>query len=137
MIDKLNSKLKELEAKKKEFQPKIDEINLKREEKIQEVNKKYDHMVYDINYSAQQLEDEFYNDLIKSFVEIVTREFDIKRSSDIYEISDEFKIYREEIAQFDMFPEELINKMHRVINGDPIDNIMYELDDIQKKYMKH
>ena len=135
MSDQLKSKLKELEAKKKELQPKLDEINLKREEEIQEVNKKYDHMIYDINYTAQQLEDEFYNDLIKGFVEIVTREFDIKRSTDIYEVSNEFKIFREEIGQFDKFPEELINKMHRVINGDPIENIMYELDDIQKKYM--
>ncbi|TKJ20600.1 MAG: hypothetical protein CEE43_12280 [Promethearchaeota archaeon Loki_b32] len=136
MSDKLNSKLKELEIKKKELQPKIDEINLKREEEIQDVNKKYDHMMYDVNYTAQQLEDEFYNDLIKSFVEIVTREFDIKRSTDIYEVSKEFKDYRETISQFNMFPEELINMMHKVIKGDPIENIMYELDDIQKKYRK-
>ena len=136
MSEQLKSKIKELEAKKKELQPKIDEINLKREEEIQKVNKKYDHMIYDVNYTAQQLEDEFYNDLIKAFVEIVTREFDLKRSSDIYEVSNEFKIYREEIIQFDKFPEELINKMHRVINGDPIENIMYDLEDIQKKYMK-
>ncbi len=135
MSEQLKSKLKELEAKKKELQPKLDEINLKREEEIQEVNKKYDHLIYDVNYTAQQLEDEFYNDLIKAFIEIVTREFDIKRSTDIYEVSNEFKIYREEIAQFEKFPEELINKMHKVINGDPIENIMYELDDIQKKYL--
>jgi len=104
MSDKLNSKLKELEIKKKKLQPKIDEINLKREEEIQDVNKKYDHMIYDVNYTAQQLEDEFYNDLIKSFVEIVMREFDIKRSSDIYEVSNEFKDYQETISQFNMYP---------------------------------
>ncbi len=135
MSEPLKSRLKDLEMKLKELQPKIDEINLKREEEIQKVNTKYNHMIYDVSHTAQQLEDEFYNDLIKSFVVIVTREFDIKRSSDTYEVSNEFKIYREEIGQFDKFPEELINKMHRVINGDPIDNIMYELDDIQKKYM--
>ena len=135
MREQLKSKHKELEMKLKELQPKIDEINLKREEEIQKVNTKYNHMLYDVSHTAQQLEDEFYNDLIKSFIEIVTREFDIKRSSDTYEVSNEFKIYREEIGQFDKFPEELINKMLRVINGDPIDNIMYELDDIKKKYM--
>ena len=135
MREQLKSKHKELEMKLKELQPKIDEINLKREEEIQKVNTKYNHMLYDVSHTAQQLEDEFYNDLIKSFIEIVTREFDIKRSSDTYEVSNEFKIYQEEIGQFDKFPEELINKMHRVINGDPIDNIMYELDDIKKKYM--
>lgn len=136
MNDQLKSKLEELEAKKKEMEPKIAEINAKREEEIQKVDKKYDHMIYDINYTAQQLEDEFYNDLIKSFVEIVTREFDVKRSSDIYEVTNEFKDYRESIGQFEMFPEELINKMHRVINGEPIESIMYELENIQKKYMK-
>ena len=135
MREQLKSKHKELEMKLKELQPKIDEINLKREEEIQKVNTKYNHMLYDVSHTAQQLEDEFYNDLIKSFIEIVTREFDIKRSSDTYEVSNEFKIYQEEIGQFDKFPEELINKMLRVINGDPIDNIMYELDDIKKKYM--
>ena len=136
MSDQFNSKLKELETKKKELQPKIDEINAKREEEIQRVNKKYDHLLYDVNYTAQQLEDEFYNDLIKSFVIIVSREFDRKRSSDIYEISYEFKDYRQYIAQFDIFPEELVNKLHRVINGDPIESIMYDLDNIQKKYLK-
>jgi hypothetical protein len=136
MSDPLKAKLEELDKKKKELEPKIDEINAKREEEIQNVNKKYDHMIYDVNYSAQQIEDEFNNDLIKSFVEIVAREFDIKISSDIYKVSNEFKDYRESITQFEMFPEELINKMHRVINGDPIENIMYELEDIQKKYLR-
>ncbi|UCC19382.1 MAG: hypothetical protein JSV62_14955 [Promethearchaeota archaeon] len=136
MSDPLKSKLKELEIKKKELQPKIDDVNQKREEEIQNVNKKYDHMIYDINYTAQQLEDEFYNDLIKSFVEIVTREFDRKRSSDIYEVSKEFMDYKESIGEFDMFPEELINRMHKVINGDPIEDIMYDLDKIQQKYLR-
>ncbi len=136
MSDQLKSKIKELETKKKELQPKIDEINVKREEELQNVNKKYDHMIYDVNYTVQQLEDEFYNDLIKSFVEIVTREFDAKRSSDIYQVTNEFKDYRESIAQFDMFPEELVNKMHKVINGDPIEDIMYDIENIQKKYLR-
>ncbi len=136
MSEQLKSKLKELEMRKKELQPKIDEINKKREEELEKINKKYDHLIYDINYTAQQIEDEFYNDLISSFIQIVTREFDLKRSSEMYEVSEEFKIYKEEIAQFDIFPEELINKMHRVINGEPIETIMYDIEKIQKKYMK-
>jgi len=136
MSDQLKSKLKELEIKKKELQPKIDDINAKREEEIQRVNKKYDHLIYDVDYTARQLEDEFYNDLIKSFVQIVTREFDLKRSSDMYEVTNEIKDYRQSIGQFDMFPEELINKLHRVINGEPIESIMYDLDNIQKKYLR-
>ena len=136
MSDQLKAKIEEIERKKKELQPKIDEINAKREEEIQNVHKKYDHMIYDIEYNAQQLENGFINDLIKSFVEMVTREFDLKRSTDTYDVSSEFKEYREEIAQFDMFPEELINRMHRVIKGEPIEDILYDLESIQKKYMK-
>ncbi len=136
MIDKLKSKLKELVSRKKEMQPKLDDINSKREIELQNVNKKFDHMVYDINYNIQKIEDEFYNDLIRSFVEIVTQEFDAKRSTGIYEITDNFKTYRKLIAEFDMFPKDLIQKMHEVINGEPIEDIVYELDDIQKKYMK-
>ena len=136
MDDQLKSKVEELEIKKKELQPRIDEINAKREEEIQKVNQKYDHMIYDINYTAQQLENEFYNDLIKSYIEIVTREFDRKRSSDLYEVSIEFKDYKEGITEFDMFPRELIEKMNKVINGNPIEDIMYDLDKIQKKYLR-
>ncbi|MFX0023274.1 MAG: hypothetical protein ACFE9S_13185 [Candidatus Hermodarchaeota archaeon] len=136
MKDQLKSRLNELEIKQKELQPKIDEINVKREEELQNVNKKYDHMIYDINYTAEQLEKEFFNDLIKSYIQIVTLEFDRKRSSDIYEVSSEFKDYRESITEFDMFPQELVNKMQKVIDGGPIEDIMYDLDKIQKKYMR-
>ncbi|MFX1380418.1 MAG: hypothetical protein ACFFA4_15135 [Promethearchaeota archaeon] len=133
----MKSKLEQLEIRKKELQPKIDEINAKREEELLKVNKKYDHMIYDVNYIAEQLENEFCNDLIKSYIEIVTREFDRKRSSDIYEVSNEFKNYRKLIVEFDMFPEELIDKIQKVIEGAPIENIMYDLDKVQKKYMKY
>ncbi|MFW9969191.1 MAG: hypothetical protein ACFFDF_03260 [Candidatus Odinarchaeota archaeon] len=136
MSDPLKLKLKDLESKKKELQSKIEEINAKREEEIQKINQKYDHMIYDINYTTQRIEDEFYNDLIKSFVEIITREFDKKRSSDVYEISKQFKDYKVSIAEFDMFPRELIDRMHKVINGTPIEDIMYDLEDIQKKYLR-
>ncbi|MFX0006533.1 MAG: hypothetical protein ACFFA7_16430 [Promethearchaeota archaeon] len=136
MDEQLKSKLEELEIKKKELQPKIAEINAKREGEIQKINQKYDHMIYEVNYTAQHLENEFYNDLIKSYIEIVTREFDRKRSSDIYEVSNEFKDYKESIAEFDMFPEQLIHKMHKVINGAPIEDIMYVLDKIQKIYLR-
>ncbi|MFX1390688.1 MAG: hypothetical protein ACFE9Z_11540 [Promethearchaeota archaeon] len=137
MSDPIKLKLNDLESKKKELQPKIDEINKRREEELQEVNKKYDHMIYDINYTTQQLENEFTNDLIKGFIEIVSREFDRKRSSDIYEVSSEFKDFKESIAEFDMFPRELIERMRKVIEGAPIENIMYDLEKIQNKYLKH
>ncbi|KKK40819.1 hypothetical protein LCGC14_0690320 [marine sediment metagenome] len=136
MINQLKSKLEELEIKKNAIKPKIDEINLKREEEIQTVNKKYDHMVYELNYEIQQFEDGIFNELIQSFVDITSRELEIKRSTGLYSVSDEFKEYREKIARLENFPEELVEKLHRVINGDPIENIIYELDDIKEKFLR-
>ncbi len=136
MIEQLKSKLKELADRKKELQPKLDEIEAKREKEIQVVNTKYDHMLYDLNYNVQKILDEFYNDLIKSFVEIVSREFNAKRSQEIYEVTKEFKTYRKLIPEFEMFPKELIQKLHDVINGHPIEEIVYELEEIEKKYLK-
>ncbi len=49
MIEQLESKLKELEIKKQELQPKIDEIEAQKTEEIQELNRKYDHMIQDAN----------------------------------------------------------------------------------------
>jgi len=135
-MNQLKSKLEELEIKKKAIKPKIDEINLKREEEIQTVNKKYDHMVYELNYEIQKFDNDIYNEMIQSFVDITSRELDIKRSTGLYSVSDKFKEYREKIARFKNFPEELVEKLHRVINGDPIENIIYELEDIEKKYLK-
>jgi len=136
MINQLKSKLEELEIKKNAIKPEIDEINLKREEEIQTVNKKYDHMVYELNYEIKKFEDKIYNEIIQSFVDITSRELDIKRSTDLYSVSDEFKEYREKIAIFESFPEELVEKLHRVVNGDPIENIIYELEDIKEKYFR-
>ncbi|KKK42901.1 hypothetical protein LCGC14_0891340 [marine sediment metagenome] len=136
MINQLKSKLEELEIKKNAIKPKINEINLKREEEIQTVNKKYDHMVYELNYEIQKFEDDIYNELIQSFVDITSRELDIKRSTELYSVSDDFKEYRESIARLENFPEELVEKLHRVINGDPIENIIYELEDIKEKYLR-
>jgi len=136
MVEELKLKLKELEEKKNELRPKLDEINANREAEIQNINKKYDHMLYDLNYTLKNIEDEFFNDLITSFVQIVSREFDAKRSQGIYEITLDFITYRKLIANFEMFPKELIQKLHDVINGHPIEEIVYELEDIQNKYKK-
>ncbi len=136
MINQLKSKVEELEIKKNDIKPEIDRINLKRDEEIQTVNKKYDHMVYELNYEIQKFENKIFNEIIQSFVDISSRELDIKRSTDLYSVSDEFKEYGEKIARFESFPEELVEKLHRVVNGDPIENIIYELEDIKEKYFR-
>ncbi|MHA2088197.1 MAG: hypothetical protein ACW972_07965, partial [Promethearchaeota archaeon] len=63
-------------------------------------------------------------------------ELDFKRSTTLYSVSDELKEFKEKIARFESFPEELLNKLHKVINGDPIENIIYELEDIKTKFLR-
>ena len=137
MSDELKLNLIELENRKKELQSKLDEINAKREEEIQALKKKYDHMNYDITYNIEKLEREFYNDLVKSFLKIVSKEFEEKRSKETYELTNNFRTYREIIVEFEMFPKELIKKLDVVINGGLIEDIIYEIEDIEKKYIKN
>lgn len=136
MSSQFKSKLEELEIKKNAIKSKIDEINAKRDEEIKKVGIKYDHMVLEINYEIQKFENEIFNEMIQMFVEIASRELDIKRSSAIYSVSYEFKEFREKIARFETFPVELVEKLHRVVHGDPIEDIIYELEDIKKKYLR-
>lgn len=136
MINHISSKIEELKQKKGELQPQIDEINAKREKELQDVNKKYDHMIYEVNYEIQQFENRIHNELIESFVNVVSSELEIKRSTTIYSVSDQLKEFRKNFAQFEIFPEKLLEKLDKVINGDPIENIIYTIDDIKGKYLK-
>ena len=134
MIEELKSKLKELELKRSELQPKIDEIETKRAEELQEVNKKYDHMVSDVNIEVQDLKNKIMNDIIDLFSKVVMDEFDAKRSTSDYMVTDKFKDFRESVLELELFPKELIERLDKVIDGDPIENIAYDLEKIEAKY---
>lgn len=136
MINHLIVKLEELEQRKKALKPKMDEINVQREKEIQSVNTKYDHIIADINYEIQKIEDSIYNEMIESFVNLISRELEVKRSNSLYSVTDEFKDYRTSISKLTMFPMDLIEKLDKVINGNPIENLVYILDDIKTKYLK-
>lgn len=136
MIDQIKSQLEQLDVKKKEIEPKIQDLNKEREGEIEEVNKKYDHLIYEYNYEIEKLKNNINNMLIDSFVKNIMREFDLKRSTSEYSVSEELANYKKSISQFSMFPEELIDKLHQVINGAPIESIAYDLDEIEKKYKK-
>lgn len=136
MIDQLKLKLEDLKLKKQDMKPKIDEINSKREEELQNVNKKYDHMISEINVSIEILENDLRKELIQSFENIVLQEFDAKRSTSMYSITEGFKAYRESIEKFEMFPNELLDRLDKVIDGAPIDNLAYDLEKIKANYLK-
>jgi hypothetical protein len=137
MIDQLKKKLEELEIKKAEVQPKIEELNAKKEEEIEALNQKYYHLTSEVNIDVENFEREIYNDFIISYVDCVMEEFDAKRSISDYTVTDTFKEYREDIATVDIFPKELIEKMDKVISGEAqIESIAYYIDDIKAKYLK-
>ncbi len=136
-IKEIKSKLKELEAKKREVGPKIEEIEVSRQKQLAEVNKKYDHMVDDVKQDVKLLENNLMNNIIDTFEKVVMNEFETKRSTSEYMITDDFKDFREGASEIDMFPKNLIERLDKVINGDPIENIAYDLEKIKNMYKRH
>jgi predicted Zn-dependent protease with MMP-like domain len=137
MIEQLKSKLKELEIKKQEIQPKIDKIEEKKAEEIQELNKKFDHMIQDVNIEVEDFEQNIMNEIIDLFSKVVMSEFDTKRSTSEYIVTENFKEFREKVAEIELFPRDLIERLDEVIEGGLIENVAYDLEKIESKYKKH
>jgi hypothetical protein len=136
MIENLKSKLKELEIKKANIRPKIEEIEEKRAEELQEINKKYDHIVNDVNIEVEHFEQKIKNEMIDLFVKVIMDEFDAKRSTSDYEVTENFKQFRDSMTEIDIFPSELIERLDKVIKGDPIENVAYDIEKIESKYKR-
>jgi hypothetical protein len=137
MIEQLKSKLKELEIKKQELQPKIDKIEEKKAEEIQELNKKYDHMFQDANIEVEDFEQKIMNDIIDLFSKVVMDEFDTKRNTSEYMVTVNFKEFREKASEIELFPRDLIERLDKVIEGGLIENIAYDLEKIETEYKNH
>jgi len=137
MIEQLKSKLKELEIKKQELQPKVDKIEEKKAEEIQELNKKYDHLIQDVNTEVMDFEQKIMNDIIDLFSKVVMDEFDTKRSTSEYMVTENFKEFREKASEIELFPRILIERLDEVIDGGLIENIAYDLEKIEAEYKKH
>lgn len=136
MINQITSKLEELEVKKSALSPKIEEIEQQRDEELAEINKKYDHLVQDASIEVEEFENKIMNDLIDLFVKVIMEEFDAKRSTSDYVLTDKFKEFRENIVELEIFPAELIERLDKVIEGDPVEKIAYDIEKIETKYKK-
>lgn len=136
MIEDLKSKLNELKEKKQALKPKLEKIEARRIDDLAKINKKYDHMVADANIEVTQFEQKIMNDLITLFSKTIMNEFDQKRSTSEYILTERFKAYRDSFMEIEMFPKELIERMDIVINGGLIENIAYDLDKIERTYKK-
>ena len=134
MIEDIKAKLAKLELMKSDASPRILELNEKRAEAIAEINKKYDHLVEDISIEVKDFENRIIGSLIDLFIKIIMEEFDAKRSTSEYTLTDRFKNFRENMAEVNLFPPELIERMDKVINGDPIENLAYDIEKIEAKY---
>jgi hypothetical protein len=134
MIEDIKAKLAKLELMKSDASPRMLELNEKRAEEVAEINKKYDHLVEDISIEVKDFENRIISDLIDSFIKIIMEEFDAKRSTSEYILTDQFKNFREDMADISLFPSELIERMDKVINGDPIENLAYDIEKFETKY---
>ena len=136
MIEELRAKLKELDAKKQELQPKIDKIEEKKAEEILELNKKYDHMILDVNVEVEAFEQKIMDNLIDLFSKVIMDEFEQKRSTSEYSLTDNFKQFRDAISEIEFFPKELVERLDKVIEGDLIENVAYDLQKIESEYKR-
>jgi hypothetical protein len=87
MISQLKTQLEQFEAKKKEIEPRIHDLNKEREVEIEKVNKKYDHLIDECNFEIEKMKNTINNMLIDSFIKAIMKEFDLKRSTSEYSIS--------------------------------------------------
>jgi hypothetical protein len=134
MIEEIKAKLAKLELMKSDASPRILELNEKRAEAISEINKKYDHLVEDISIEVKDFEKRIIGELIDLFIKVIIEEFDAKRSTSEYTLTDRFKNFRDDVAEINLFPPELIERMDKVINGDPIENLAYDIEKFETKY---
>ena len=136
MTEQLESKLKELEIKKQKLQPKIDEIEAQKAEETKELNRKYDHMILDANSEVSDFEQKIMNEIIELFSKAVMDEFDAKRSTSEYMVTENFKDFRDGVSKIDLFPRDLIDRLDKVIEGGLIENVAYDLQKIEAEYKK-
>jgi hypothetical protein len=136
MINQFKAKLEELEAKKSALSPKIEEIEQRRNEELAEVNKKFDHLVQDASIEVENFENKIMSEMIDLFIKVIMDEFDAKRSTSDYVLTDKFKQFREDISEIHIFPQELIERLDKVIDGDPIEKVAYDIEKIENKYKK-
>ena len=136
MIEQLKLKIQELETKKQELQPKIDKIEANKAEEIQKLNKKYDHLIQDAKIEVIEFEQKIMNDLIDLFSKVIMDEFEAKRSTSEYSLTDNFKEFRDKISEIEFFPKALVERLDKVIDGGLVENVAYDLQKIESEYKK-
>lgn len=136
MIQEIKQNLQRLKERQKELTPKIQKIKRKRDKEIEEIKKKYKKKIAQVTSELDGFKKEISNKLINSFEKIVMQEFEAKRSTSEYSLTEDFKTYRNFVAGVDMFPGNLVLELDKVISGEnSIEDIAYNLEDLKKEYL--
>jgi DNA repair exonuclease SbcCD ATPase subunit len=136
MIQNIKKNLEELKERQAQLNPKIQKIKDKRDEEIAELKESYEKKIAGITSELDGFKKKLSNDLINSFEKAVMKEFEAKRSTSEYSLTETFKDYRDFVAGVDMFPEDLVSELDKVISGEnSIEDIAYNLEDIKKEYL--
>lgn len=136
MIQNIKKNLEELKERQAQLNPKIQKIKDKRDEEIAELKESYEKKIVGITSELDGFKKKLSNDLINSFEKTVMKEFEEKRSTSEYSLTETFKDYRDFVAGVDMFPEDLVSELDKVISGEnSIEDIAYNLEDIKKEYL--
>ena len=94
-------------------------------------------MIQDVNAEVEDFEQKIMNDIIDLFSKVVMDEFDTKRSTSEYMVTENFKDFRESVSEIELFPRDLIERLDKVIEGGLIENIAYDLEKIETEYKNH
>lgn len=136
MIQEIKQNLQKLKERQEQLDPRIKKIKRKRDEEIEEIKKKYKKKIAQVTSELDSLKKEISNNLINSFEKMVMQEFEAKRSTSEYSLSEDFEAYRNFVAGVDMFPGNLVLELDKVISGEnTVEDVAYNLEDIKKEYL--
>ncbi|MBD3213921.1 MAG: hypothetical protein GF311_15025 [Candidatus Lokiarchaeota archaeon] len=135
MAEQILSKIEELRKLEQEIEPKIKELEEKRDNEIGEINKKYDRKISDVSNEVETFKKDLMDTIYQSFEQAVMNEFDSKRSTSEYSVTSQIKEYRDSMNEVDLFPDQLIEKLDKIIvEEEPIENLAYDLEKIKTQF---
>jgi hypothetical protein len=135
MAEQILHKIEELRKLEQEIEPRIEELEEKRDYEIVEINKKYDKKISDVSNEVESFKKDLMENLYQSFEQAVMNEFDSKRSTSEYSVTSQIRDYRESMNEVDLFPDELIERLDKIIaEEEPIENLAYDLESIKTQY---
>lgn len=135
MTEQILAKIEELKKLEKEIEPRIQDLEKKRENEIEQIKKKYSEKISEVSNEVEAFKKELMEDMYNSFEKAVMDEFDAKRSTSDYTITSQIKEYKKAIKNVELFPDDLINRLNKIIaEEEPIENIAYDLEKIKTQY---